>query len=1535
MDKKLIGKKRIITLSIIIILIIAFAVLFTACEDKSMPLVESITVSGLPGSIIQYDEWDLTDAKITVKYSDGNIEEEDLSTDLISGYDNSVAGKQTITINYGGKTCQFELNVIEKMPDLVKTVENANITLGKTDYGWTGHKIEPEVTVIFNGEQLYKDIDYIVSYRNNVDLGDAEVIISGQGEFTGNNTKHFSIIKQLIDASEIEAGEVVYNGTAQLPIFIKGNSELFEIKNEPQIYAGNYRTEVIIKDKEHYAWLGQDNFEINWTIKKAIVQAPTNVESEFIYDCTEKTVVLQMSDKCEFITNGIYKNRATDAGNYAAAVHLKDDINYSWADNTVNLLIYNWNIQKRVIPIIELPNYYYDGTVKNCDYTEIEDYVSVDGIFHAVNSGEYSVSFELKYGNNLIWEDGTRNKLNLEWNIYKRDIKKPIYVEQNFVYTGKEQKINIRSDNSFYILENYMESAAGDYKAIAKLKDKENLQWEDGTKDDLNFCWAIANFDFSEMAEIKLFGTYSYTGIAIEPEYKVVFNESGQEVPSEWYSVAFYDNTNAGIGKVIISANNKSCRGSLSVNFTIEKCVLTILAKASQVDTSTAGGVEFAVAPIVDENIYTVIVSYDGNEEIPAKGQNIPVTISLIIKQEYQNNYESSEIKIFYSVGGNDIGTAVIEIEQKDFVYSGDTIMPAVGSVVYNGSVLKTSDYKVEYENNIAATKNALVRIIGRGEYVGYAELEFEIKRRPVAKPVAENTRIIYRAEKINLVNDYNDIFYAVSGNNYIDVGQYNAAFSLYDNYIWEDNSIEDCLINWEIIPIDLSAGHFGFNLSNDTFVYDGSIHQPELQNVYANGISLTENVDYEVSDNQSCEIGIYNITVRGISDNVTGEYELLEQYEIVFDFMSAIELTGIKNAKEIKQEKALIFAFAENEQRDIVFDFTAIPQKYTVTVNYNNVKDRVYSLNMSQFKDIEAEICIVDNEKDTWQRIKYYFFQPTFIDADDEKAIGIKGEEGLSLEKSDNTFYFYNGGDMHKIVDVKTAGDIFIKLKEGYKFKLYYDNIALSGETPLIYGRQTYTLKIFSELNSYDTLEEKQVEISYYPGTDYATDIIYSDMALGEKNGSISFAQEQTSSFTNQKFTANNVTPDSDGTVLFGLRNGRYTVITVCSGIAETAIWENYAAFRLTLSGENNTFMFSIKDTGNIEYTIIVSINTNCPFNPVMYADTYFESQGVIGEIREEGDMPLWGEIPMDAGLDYAFFYQLTLPYEAAEKEIEFNFICKNGFYLKRNGSFLSGGMEMYAFEIYTDEQFNSFYGNFVVIYQYKDYNSDASLDITIPYSLGQRSSVLSKENEINVAKNAILKFETANQYAAIDFNDSENIIKSLGNNEYILTKFGTITAIVTSSDKSLTKEYEIVFNEANYYLEIYSAYDEARLASVKYTYNDDNNDGEIIKEEIAPFGDAVLTDKYGQEKLTAEIILELSDNQLKNYLSNGYFNIKIKSNVSLWLNIRDYSSEILNDEQLSKEISLPQLTELENCYYADFDFWNGTVIRIIFKLI
>ena len=114
------------------------------------------------------------------------------------------------------------LNVTEadgKTPKYFRRIWAADIKYinytDKEDIVYTGKAIQPEVHVYFSGNDtlLRKGKDYQLKYENNINAGEAKVIITGKGNYAGyNNEKTFTI-----KAIDLETDETIFVPSSVAP----------------------------------------------------------------------------------------------------------------------------------------------------------------------------------------------------------------------------------------------------------------------------------------------------------------------------------------------------------------------------------------------------------------------------------------------------------------------------------------------------------------------------------------------------------------------------------------------------------------------------------------------------------------------------------------------------------------------------------------------------------------------------------------------------------------------------------------------------------------------------------------------------------------------------------------------------------------------------------------------------------------------------------------------------------------------------------------------------------------------------------------------------------------------------------------------------------------------------------------------------------------------------------------------------------------------------------------------------------------------
>ena len=104
---------------------------------------------------------------------------------------NKNIGTANIIIQGIGNYTGYRIETFEIEP---KDISNASVGGISLSYGYSGKAYTPALTVKVDGVTLKKDTDYTVKYVNNKNIGTANIIIQGIGNYTGYRIKTFEIV---------------------------------------------------------------------------------------------------------------------------------------------------------------------------------------------------------------------------------------------------------------------------------------------------------------------------------------------------------------------------------------------------------------------------------------------------------------------------------------------------------------------------------------------------------------------------------------------------------------------------------------------------------------------------------------------------------------------------------------------------------------------------------------------------------------------------------------------------------------------------------------------------------------------------------------------------------------------------------------------------------------------------------------------------------------------------------------------------------------------------------------------------------------------------------------------------------------------------------------------------------------------------------------------------------------------------------------------------------------------------------------------
>ena len=217
-------------------------------------------------------------------------------------------------------------------------LDDAEVSLSEHSFVYTGSAITPSIgSVQLDGAVLKQDIDYKLSYSNNVDVGDAEVSVVGLGGYTGTKTAIFKITPAdvMTANANLNPTSCVYDGTIKQPdVMVEFGSKTltcgvdYEVAYYDNVDAGT--ATVAIAGKGNYS----GTKEITFTIDRATIDIPT-VKTGLVYTGEELTGV---EDGEGYSVEG---GSAVDAGTYTARLTVDSNHQFPGGATTASV---EWSI---------------------------------------------------------------------------------------------------------------------------------------------------------------------------------------------------------------------------------------------------------------------------------------------------------------------------------------------------------------------------------------------------------------------------------------------------------------------------------------------------------------------------------------------------------------------------------------------------------------------------------------------------------------------------------------------------------------------------------------------------------------------------------------------------------------------------------------------------------------------------------------------------------------------------------------------------------------------------------------------------------------------------------------------------------------------------------------------------------------------------------------------------------------------------------------------------------------------------------------
>lgn len=708
-----------------------------------------ITKVDMADAVVEIDgSYEYTGSAIAPKYTvtlDGKTLKEGTDYTAVCSNNVNVGKRAMVTVtgtgNYTGTTIgYFEITA--------KNISGADVTVADAEF--TGKPVTPAITVTVDGEILNADIDYMISYNNNInattDKTKAAVVIKGTGNYTGTVTCTFDIAPKDISGaviSEIKAQN--YTGKEVTPEFsVSLDGKVLAAGTD---YAVSYENNIAASDDAVAIVTGRGNYTGSISKKFAIQNvditdaAVTGIEESVVYTGKEITfgdIMVTVSGRTlsedEDYIVGYENNKNVTT---SAKVVITGTGNYSGVI-TKTFAITPKNIAKCSVDAVSGQIY----TAK-----AITPEVTVrDGSSVLVLSQDYTVS----YSNNVevttadsmavITVSGKGNytgKTTVTFAISKEltDISKaviskiadqhynfgqPLTPDATVTLNGKEL-VN-GTDYALVYVDNTDEGTA---TVTAK-----GINSNTGS---VTAKFNIKPIDISDGVIALDAATYLYTGTAVKPEIiSFTVKRLGKTVTVTDFDnldITYSSNSDVGTGKITITAlEGEGFTGSVSKTFTIVGA--SVENAVVRVENGVYTGEEVEPSYVVTLGGRTLVSGKDFRADF---SNNVNATDSAVLTITGINNYSGTNSARF-TISPRRITDADITVAAAR--YTGQSLTPALTVKIGGTTLVQDVDFTAEYSDNVNVTDDetkASVKVTGIGNYTGNASEEFEISPRDIS----------------------------------------------------------------------------------------------------------------------------------------------------------------------------------------------------------------------------------------------------------------------------------------------------------------------------------------------------------------------------------------------------------------------------------------------------------------------------------------------------------------------------------------------------------------------------------------------------------------------------------------------------------------------------------------------------------------------------------------------------------------------------------------------------------------------------------
>ncbi|MCQ2528738.1 MAG: DUF4214 domain-containing protein [Saccharofermentans sp.] len=866
--------------------------------------ISNATISGINNSYPLLEDSVEPSPVVTIN---GVILKEDV--DYTVTYSNNTAtGTATVSIsgigNYTG-SCSVEFSIVGL------DINESKIVGLPTSMAYSGSALEPSVVVKYDDNYLVKNVDYAVSFENNINAGTATMVITGLGKYSGDKKVTFTINKGDISLATISGeNSFKYTGSDIVPeLKVVSNNGIvleegkdYEITYSDNLNAGEASAKLV----------GINNFKGSKTYSFSIASVSADevsvslpAKAEYIGSAIKPIPVVRygavtLTESQDYeVTYG----DNTEIGEGTVTITLKG--NYS---GTINK---SFDITKISIENAELSGFedevLYTGSAINPDVVvKIGDKTLVNGVDYTL-----MITDNTSVGTATITVTGTgvyEGTVLSSFKIIRGVITNArIYgVPKSSVYTGKaiEPSVILLTDEGalekgvHYTCKYENNTNVGEAKiTFTGIGDYSGS---------IEMSFAITPADISS-ANISPLPSSVYTGSPVKSPVLALFGRNILEEGVD-YDVEYQNNTNAGTATAVITGKG-NFTGSVSEDFVIAQAEITpaVVSLDKTEYEFTGEGIE--VVPEVTLDGVTLVqdvdyvVTYKNNETV---GSATAIITGV-------GNYRGT-VTTNFSIVPASVSNAVITGVPSSVTYRGEGIEFKPVVKFNDATLIEGEDYEVIYANNVNCG-DGVITVKGINNFKGSVSTTFAITRASIEDAkVGEIASVTYNPTGAKatpsltfngqtLVKD-KDYTYSYSDNK--KVGEATVTILGLGNFEGEIST------KYQIVPREITADDI--TGIPESVPYNGGIVYV-YPSIVIDGVILQLNSDYALNNFNNMSVGEAKLIVVGMG-NYTGK--------VTFNYQ--ITAVSIKDAK--------VTAVADQE-------YTGSAIKPSISVTLNNMKLR------------------------------------------------------------------------------------------------------------------------------------------------------------------------------------------------------------------------------------------------------------------------------------------------------------------------------------------------------------------------------------------------------------------------------------------------------------------------------------------------------------------------------------------------------------------------------------------------------------------